>query len=120
MSSIAATAVAATTASSDRSSAPSPRLVQAAHEFEGQMLEQLLKPLMQGDGIEGEDDDSTSGSNGALGQYATEALGRALSDHGGFGIADSIVRQLSSNGHQQGSTNVIGNQHGNTVIKPHE
>ncbi len=102
------------------SSTPSPKLVHAAHEFEGQMLEQLLKPMMAGDGLGGDDDDSDAGSAGALGEFATEALGRALSEHGGFGIADSIVRELSPNGNQKGTKRVTGNLHGNTVIRAHE
>jgi Rod binding domain-containing protein len=80
--------------------APQPRLVRAAHEFEAQMMKELLKPLTSGDGLTGAGDDS--GSTGALGDYARESLGRALSEQGGFGIADRIVAQVSQSGNQPG------------------
>lgn len=70
------------------------RLTQAAHEFEGQMLKELLKPLTSGDGLTGED--AGGGSGQILGEFGAEALGKALSEHGGFGIANRILGQLSS------------------------
>jgi Rod binding domain-containing protein len=82
---------------------PQPRLVKAAHEFEAQMMKELLEPLHRSSSLLGsdEDDDSgdssggISGSSGALGEFASEALGKALSEGGGFGIATGIVKQLS-------------------------
>ena len=70
-----------------------PRLVQAAHEFEAQMMKELLKPMTSGAGVDG--DESDSGSGGALADFATEALGQSLSKSGGLGIAASILRSLS-------------------------
>lgn len=70
-----------------------PRLVQAAHEFEAQMMKELLKPMTGGIGMDG--DESESGSSGALADFATEALGQSLSKSGGLGIAASILRSLS-------------------------
>jgi Rod binding domain-containing protein len=99
---------------------PQPRLVKAAHEFEAQMMQELLKPLTTGNGLDGEDGDTASGSGGALGAFASEALGRGLSEHGGFGIATSIVRQLTPKGNTQVTAQVTGNMHGNTVMKTHE
>jgi len=57
------------------------------------MMKELLKPLNSSDPLTG--DDSDSGSNGALGDFAAESLGQALSAHGGLGIADRIVHDLS-------------------------
>jgi len=76
---------------------PAPKLVHAAHEFEGQMMKELLKPMTSGDALFGDegDDSSGAGSEGALGEFASEALGQALSARGGFGIADRIVKELS-------------------------
>ena len=101
------------------STTPQPRLVRAAHEFEAQMMKELIKPLNQGNSLTGTDEggDEESGSGGALGEFASEALGRALSDSGGFGIATSIVKQLSPAGNQNGTVPVTGNLHLNTVIK---
>jgi len=77
-----------------------PRLIRAAHEFEGQMLKELLKPLTATDGLTGAglEEDSEDGASGILGEFASEALGQALSEHGGFGIADRILGQLSHSG----------------------
>ncbi len=72
---------------------PQPRLVRAAHEFEAQMMKELMKPMTAEDALTGQDNDS--GSGGALGDFASEALGRALSERGGFGIAHRIVQELS-------------------------
>jgi Rod binding domain-containing protein len=99
MLSIAGTEVAASAATAT----PSPKLVSAAHEFEAQMMQELLKPLNSTSGLDGEDGDSDSGSGSALGQFASEALGKALSEQGGFGIASSVVRQLSSGSNKSGS-----------------
>jgi Rod binding domain-containing protein len=75
-----------------------PRLVRAAHEFEAQMMKELLKPLNQPDSLTCCGDPSDEGSGGALAEFASEALGRALSDGGGFGVASSIVKQLTPRG----------------------
>jgi len=55
-------------------SASQSKLVKAAHEFEGQMMKELLKPMTASDGLTGTDandsgdSDSISGSSGALGE----------------------------------------------------
>jgi Rod binding domain-containing protein len=87
------------------STVPQPRLVKAAHEFEAAMMKELMAPLEPGHGsIEGENDDS--GSSSALSSFAGEALGKALSEHGGFGIAKSIIRQLTAASNHSGNTPV--------------
>jgi Rod binding domain-containing protein len=98
----------------NRSGASSePRLIQTAHEFEGQMLKELLKPLTASDGTSGDSggDDSGDGSGGILGEFAAEALGKALSERGGFGIADRIIGQLSHSGNRSGPAQVTGEDH---------
>jgi Rod binding domain-containing protein len=102
--------IAAGTASTNT---PQPRLVKAAHEFEAQMMQELMKPLTRGSSLTGEDDESSdgSGSNGALGEFATEALGRALSEQGGFGIAKSVLKDLSHSGNKSVSVPVTGIVH---------
>ena len=118
-------------AASAAQATPSPRLVKAAHEFEGQMMKDLLQPMMAGDALTGaEEGDSElgpglgsgtgSGSGGALGEFASEALGQALSERGGFGIADRIIRELSHSGNQHGNGRVTRNLHGNTVMRTPE
>jgi Rod binding domain-containing protein len=89
--------------------APQPRLVRAAHEFEAQLMKELLKPMTGNRLMEG--DDEESGSSGVLGEFASEALGRSLSEHGGLGIANSVLRSLS----HAGSLSVSGMVSGNTA-----
>ena len=92
---------------------PPPKLVRAAHEFEGQMMKELLKPMTNGDALTGTDgdEDSGAGSSGALGEFASEALGQSLSNHGGFGIANRIIQELSHTGNQQENGKVTRNLH---------
>jgi Rod binding domain-containing protein len=100
---------------------PQPRLVRAAHEFEAQMVKELLKPLTAGDGLTGSDGDS--GSTGAVGDYAGEALGRALSEAGGFGIASRIISQVSGNsqsGNQPLVAPVTANLSVDTAVRVHK
>ena len=89
------------------------RLIRAAHDFEAQMLKELLKPLASGDGLTAERD----GSTGVLGEFAAEALGRGLSEQGGFGIADRILDQFSRPGNGPGTGAVTGNRHFDTGIR---
>ena len=98
---------------------PQPRLVHAAHEFEAQMMKELMKPMTRAGSLTGEDADSDpeSGSGGALTEFASEALGKALSERGGFGMANRIVQELSHSGNRGGMVPVTGRLHGNTVIK---
>jgi peptidoglycan hydrolase FlgJ len=92
---------------SKTSSIPQPRLVKAAQEFEAAMMTELMAPLEPGhDSLGGGDDDS--GSSSALGAFAGEALGKAISEHGGFGIANSIIRQLTARSNHSGNSPVPG------------
>jgi Rod binding domain-containing protein len=84
------------------------------------MMKELMKPLNQGNSLTGTNEDDDSSSTGALGEFASEALGRALSNGGGFGIATSIVKHLSPAGNQNGTIPVIGNPHNNTVTRSAE
>jgi Rod binding domain-containing protein len=94
-------------------SALSPRLVHVAYEFEGQMMQQLLKPMTHGDALTGTDADADSGagSGGALGEFASEALGQSLSERGGLGIAKQIIQELSHPGNQHQGVKVTKNLH---------
>jgi Rod binding domain-containing protein len=120
MSSIAATPAPVSTGQDSSSTTPQPRLVKAAHEFEAQMMQEMLKPLTSGNGLDGEENETSSGSGGALGAFASESLGRGLSEHGGFGIATHILQQLTPKGNTSVTTQVTGELHGNTVMKPYK
>lgn len=95
------TGMASAMTSGSTSSAVSPRLVSAAHEFEAQLMKELVKPLNQTNSLTGEDNDSDGGENSTLGAYATDSMARALSDHGGLGIANQIIHQLSKSGNMK-------------------
>jgi Rod binding domain-containing protein len=95
--------------------APQPRLVHAAHEFEAQMMQELLKPMTRGNGLDGEEG-AASGSGSTLSEFASEALGKALSERGGFGIAKSIIHQLSHSGNGPVTARVTKNSSSNTVV----
>jgi flagellar protein FlgJ len=76
--------------------AKNPQLERSAHEFEASLMAELLKPLQEGDGLTGEESDSGAGSEGALSGFASESLARAISERGGFGIANRILHQFES------------------------
>jgi flagellar protein FlgJ len=75
---------------------PSPRLQQAAHQFEASMLQELLKPMQKESGLfkDGDDDDGAD-SNSSLREYGTEVMARALSERGGLGISKMVLAKLA-------------------------
>ncbi len=85
-----------------------PRLERSAHEFEASLMAELLKPLQERDGLTGEDSGEGGGSGDALAGFASESLARAISERGGFGIADRILHQLESS-HAGGGKNQTEN-----------
>lgn len=98
-------------------STPSPKLVNAAHEFEASMMKELMAPLASGgDSLEGGED--AAGSESAITSFAGEALGKAISEHGGFGIANRILHQLSTAGNHSGKTAVPMHGNGTTTKSP--
>lgn len=74
-----------------------PRLKPAAHEFEASLMKELLEP-MEHDPLFEKDNDSADGSGNALMSFGTEALAKAISDRGGFGIAAKILAQFEHGG----------------------
>jgi Rod binding domain-containing protein len=86
--------ISSTTAQAAPAAQPEPRLVKAAHEFEGQLMKELLRPMVRAFSIAADPD---SGSGGTMTDFAAEALGQALSIRGGLGIADRILRDVGAN-----------------------
>ena len=96
---------------------PNPRLMQAAREFEAQMMKELLVPMNHRSALfEDSDGDETS----VLGEFASESLAGALSARGGLGIADRIVQTLSRSGHTPGTDLVTGKSHINNEMSPYK
>jgi Rod binding domain-containing protein len=71
-------------------SANQSKLERSAHEFEASLMAELLKPLQE------ENEDGGIGSSGALGGFASESLAKAISERGGFGIADRILGHFAA------------------------
>ena len=71
-----------------------PRLKPAAHAFEASLMKEFLAPLEK-DSLPGEDPGSDGeGSGSALMSFGAEALARAISERGGFGIATEILQHV--------------------------
>ena len=84
-------------ASQAPTSSPSPRLVNAAHEFEAALVAELLKPMQQDPVFSDNGDDAgDAGSQGSLRSFGTEAIARSISDHGGLGIARVVLERLAT------------------------
>lgn len=84
---------------------PSPRLVRAAHEFEAQLMKELLRPMTESGSLTG--DGEECGGAGTLGEFASESLAGALSASGGFGIANRILGEVSRFGNRSKDDPVI-------------
>jgi Rod binding domain-containing protein len=76
--------------------AASPRLKNAAHEFEASLLAELLKPMRDRSALSGPDDgDDDSSAGASLREYGTEAMAQCLSERGGIGIARMVLAKLA-------------------------
>ena len=82
------------------------KLVDAAQQFEATMLQELLKPMQHGQSSFGDEDKSEDSSTDTLGSYGTEAMARAISKGGGFGIAKQIVAKVTSEGEKNSQKKV--------------
>jgi hypothetical protein len=92
----------------DSMSADNPKLVSAAHEFEASLMQEFLKPLQHDplfdSGEDGGIDGVEGGSSGALMSFGSEALAKAISERGGFGIATKILDHFRT--HMESSSSV--------------
>lgn len=98
-------------------SADDPRLKSAAHEFEASLMQEFLKPLQQDSLFAPENSDGTDGSldmdgsgdadgsSSALMSFGSEALAKAISERGGFGIATKILNHFRTQNPGEGSVN---------------
>jgi flagellar protein FlgJ len=71
------------------------KLVDAAQQFEATMLQELLKPMQRGgDSWAGGEKGDDSASD-TISSFGTEAMAKAISKGGGFGIAKQIVSKVT-------------------------
>ncbi len=107
-----------TQTSTQHSATSTSKLMQSAHEFEAQMMKELLRPLREADASDGSDSGEDGiGTAGAIGDFASETLARAISENGGFGIASMIAKQLTPVCNQNETVPVTGMLLGNTAMK---
>jgi Rod binding domain-containing protein len=71
------------------------KLSKAAEEFESMMLNELLKPLHFGAGVDEGQEESADGAADTMRGLGTDALGKALAAQGGFGIARKVVKEVT-------------------------
>ena len=79
------------------------KLVDTAQQFEGMLLQEMLKPMRGGKDSWGGDDSADSDSaSDSIKSFGTEALAKAISKGGGFGIAKQVIAQVKLE-HQRGT-----------------
>jgi flagellar protein FlgJ len=71
------------------------KLVDAAQQFEATMLQELLKPMQHGQSSWGDEDKSEDSASDTISGFGTEAIAKAISKDGGFGIARRVVEQVT-------------------------
>jgi peptidoglycan hydrolase FlgJ len=75
------------------------KLTDAAQQFEGMLLQEMLKPMRE-HGFAQQDSDDPSGSDcggsDTLSSFGTEAMSTAIARGGGLGIAKRIVTQVEA------------------------
>ena len=74
------------------------KLVDAAQQFEATMLQELLKPMQHGQSSWGGEENSDDTASDTISSYGTEAIAKAISKGGGFGIAKQIVSKVALEG----------------------
>src|SRR5712672_1287272 len=82
------------------------KLVDAAQQFEATMLQELLKPMQHGQSSWGGEEKSDDTASDTISSFGTEAIAKAISKGGGFGIAKQIVSKIGLE-HQRNSEKKI-------------
>jgi Rod binding domain-containing protein len=78
------------------------KLVDAAQQFEATMLQELLKPMQRGQDSWGGEEKSDDSASDTISSFGSEAIAKAISKGGGFGIAKQIVSKVTLE-HQRNS-----------------
>jgi len=71
------------------------KLVDAAQQFEAAMLQELLKPMQHGQSSWGGEEKGDDTASDTISSFGTEAIAKAISKGGGFGIAKQIVSKVT-------------------------
>jgi Rod binding domain-containing protein len=84
------------------------KLVDAAQQFEAMMLQELLKPMQHRQNSWGDDEKSGDPAADTISSFGTEAIARAISKGGGFGVAKQIVSKVGSEYQRNSEKNLFG------------
>ena len=74
------------------------RLADAAQQFEGMLLQEMLKPMQSSKNVWNEGDDGEDKSTDTMTAYGVETVAKAISKAGGLGIAKQVLRQVELEG----------------------
>jgi Rod binding domain-containing protein len=89
------------------------KLVDAAQQFEGMLLQEMLKPLQSKANSWGGENDSKDGSDDAssdtISSFGVEAVAKAISKGGGLGIARQVIRQVAAEHDKMQAEKTAGN-----------
>jgi Rod binding domain-containing protein len=77
------------------------KLVDAAQQFEATMLQELLKPMQHGQSSWGDEEKNDDSATDTMSTFGTESIAKAISKRGGFGIARSVVKQVTQEHQRQ-------------------
>ncbi|MDE1175130.1 MAG: hypothetical protein PW789_00815 [Edaphobacter sp.] len=81
------------------------KLVEAAQQFEGMLLQELLKPLRSGENdLSGEQSEDSSFDT--MSSFGTESVAKAISQSGGLGIARQVIQQVTRSNDTTKSRNI--------------
>jgi peptidoglycan hydrolase FlgJ len=86
------------------------KLTDAAQQFEGMLLQELLKPMKEHGFCDEDDQDSAdtqeggSGFADTLSSFGTESMATAIAKGGGLGIAKRVVEQVEGERYSRNQT----------------
>lgn len=74
------------------------KLADAAQQFEGMLLQEILKPLRSDneDGGWSEEGKSSDSGEDTINSFGIEAVSKAIARSGGLGIARQVIQQVTS------------------------
>lgn len=84
------------------------KLVDTAQQFEAMLLQEMLKPMRGGkDSWGGEENNDSDSASDTISSFGTEALAKAISKGGGFGIAKQVISQVTLERHKHAEKKTI-------------
>jgi len=74
------------------------RLADAAQQFEGMLLQEMLKPMRTGDtdGAWSSEEQGSDSGEDTINSFGVEAVATAIAKGGGLGIARQVIQQVTA------------------------